>query len=61
MVLAESLIAVEAERTRFARKGVGGLGLGSCPEPRKGVGNRPDPDDDVCFGPKDSVRRVRAD
>ena len=59
LVLAESLLAVEAESTRCARKGV--RGLGSHPEPRKGSGNRPDPDDDACFGSNDSMRRVRAD
>jgi len=59
LVLAESLLAVEAESTRYARKGVGGLG--SHPPPRKGVVNCPEPDDDLCFGSRDSMRRVRAD
>jgi len=59
LVLAESLLAVEAESTRYARKGV--RGLGSHPEPRKGGGNRPEPDDDAYFGPNDSMRRVKAD
>jgi len=59
LVLAESLLAVEAGSTRYARKGVGGLG--SHPPPREGVVNCPEPDDDLCFGPNDSMRRVRAD
>ena len=59
LVLADSLLAVEAGSVRCARKGV--RGLGSHPPPRKGSGNRPEPDDDACFGSSDSMRRVKAD
>ena len=58
-MLAESLLAVEAESIRCARKGAGGLG--SHPLPSPSADTRPEPDDDACFGPNDSMRRVRAD
>ena len=59
LVLADSLLAVEAGSVRHARKGVGGLG--SHPLSSPSADTRPEPDDDLSFGPKDSMRRVRAD
>jgi len=59
LVLADSLLAVEAGSTRYARKGVGGLG--SHPLSSPSADTRPEPDDDVSFGSRDSMRRVRAD